>query len=162
MAKMVRRNSQNPQNSLYHHGLVKLLVEAKLCKINKTWDQFLRENEFINQIPMVMEEGPSNLDKWKRKERILVATKQGPIEVEKRQKKGRAGNGKSNKETLPIKSPIETPPARRITRRMTKQVVSKIDEPTPVYPQAATHKDPIPVNDDGEYTFPISKLFQSC
>jgi len=36
MAKMVRRNNQNPQNSLYHHGLVKLLVEVELCKRNKT------------------------------------------------------------------------------------------------------------------------------
>jgi hypothetical protein len=29
-----------------------------------------------------------------------------------------------------------------------------------VYPQAATHKDPIPVDDDGEDTLPISKLFK--
>jgi hypothetical protein len=63
MSKMVRRNSQNPQSSLYHHGLVKMLVEAELRKINKTWDQFLGENAFIDQIPVAVEEGPSNLGK---------------------------------------------------------------------------------------------------
>ena len=60
---MVKRNNQNPQNSLYHHGLVKLLVEIELCKRNRRWDQFLRENAFIDQIPMVVEEGRSTLGK---------------------------------------------------------------------------------------------------
>jgi len=43
---------------------------------------------------------------------------------------------------------------------MEKQVVPKIDEPIPMYPQAATHEDPIPIDDDGEDTFPILKLFK--
>ena len=60
---MVRRNIQNPQGSLYHHGLVKMLVEFELYKINKTWDQFLGENAFIDQILVAVEEGPRNLGK---------------------------------------------------------------------------------------------------
>jgi hypothetical protein len=34
-----------------------MLVEVELRKINKTWDQFLGENAFIDQIPVVVEEG---------------------------------------------------------------------------------------------------------
>jgi hypothetical protein len=75
---MVKRNSRNPQNSLYHHGLVKLLVESKLRKKNKTWDQFLGENAFIDQIPVVVEEGPRNLGKRQKKERIPVVVEEGP------------------------------------------------------------------------------------
>ena len=41
MASQVRKNTKNPTHSLYHHGLIKILIVAKLKKQNHTWDQFL-------------------------------------------------------------------------------------------------------------------------
>jgi hypothetical protein len=63
MSKIVKKNSRNPQSILYHHGLVKMLVELDICKINKAWDHFLGENAFIDQIHVALEEGLINLGK---------------------------------------------------------------------------------------------------
>jgi hypothetical protein len=41
MSSQVRKNVANPHNSLFHHGLIKLLVITELTKQGKTWDEFL-------------------------------------------------------------------------------------------------------------------------
>jgi hypothetical protein len=41
MSSQVRKNVTNPHNSLFHHGLIKLLVLAELEKQGKTWDEFI-------------------------------------------------------------------------------------------------------------------------
>jgi hypothetical protein len=41
MSSQVRKNVTNPHNSLFHHGLIKLLVLAELEKQGKTWDAFI-------------------------------------------------------------------------------------------------------------------------
>jgi hypothetical protein len=41
MSSQVRKNVTNPQNNLFHHGLIKLLVLAELEKQGKTWDAFI-------------------------------------------------------------------------------------------------------------------------
>ena len=41
MSSQVRKNVNNPQNSLFHHGLIKLLVLTKLEKQGKFWDAFI-------------------------------------------------------------------------------------------------------------------------
>jgi hypothetical protein len=41
MSSQVRKNVANPHNSLFHHGLIKLLVIAELEKQGKTWDEFI-------------------------------------------------------------------------------------------------------------------------
>jgi hypothetical protein len=41
MSSQVRKNATNPHNSLIHHGLIKLLVLAKLQKQGQTWDAFI-------------------------------------------------------------------------------------------------------------------------
>jgi hypothetical protein len=41
MSSQVRKNVNNPRNSLFHHGLIKLLVLAELEKQGKNWDAFI-------------------------------------------------------------------------------------------------------------------------
>jgi hypothetical protein len=41
MSSQVRKNVTNPHNSLFHHGLIKLLVLAKLEKQGQNWDAFI-------------------------------------------------------------------------------------------------------------------------
>jgi hypothetical protein len=41
MSSQVRKNVTNPHNSLFHHGLIKILVLAELEKQGKNWDAFI-------------------------------------------------------------------------------------------------------------------------
>jgi hypothetical protein len=41
MNSQVPTNLPNPQNNLFHHGLIKFLVIDELKKQSKTWDKFL-------------------------------------------------------------------------------------------------------------------------
>jgi hypothetical protein len=41
MSSQVRKNVTNPHNSLFYHGLIKLLVLAELDKQGKNWDAFI-------------------------------------------------------------------------------------------------------------------------
>jgi hypothetical protein len=46
MSSQVRKNVTNPHHSLFHHGLIKLLVISELRKQDRTWDDFL--HQFLN------------------------------------------------------------------------------------------------------------------
>ena len=46
MASCVQRRVQFLETTLYHHGLVKILIEHHLAKTNDTWDDFLIRNHF--------------------------------------------------------------------------------------------------------------------
>jgi hypothetical protein len=46
MSKHIQGNPKNVIHSLYHHGLVKLLIMEELRKRNDTWDAFLERNGF--------------------------------------------------------------------------------------------------------------------
>jgi hypothetical protein len=41
MSSQVRKNVTNPHNSLFHHGLIKILVLVELEKQGQTWDAFI-------------------------------------------------------------------------------------------------------------------------
>ena len=43
MASQVRKNIENPTHSLYHHGLIKMLILAELKKKDQVWEQFIYE-----------------------------------------------------------------------------------------------------------------------
>ena len=43
MASQVRKNMENPTHSLYHHGLIKMLILAQLKKKDQVWEQFIYE-----------------------------------------------------------------------------------------------------------------------
>ena len=46
MASSVQRRVQFLETTLYHHGLVKILIEHHLSKIRDNWDNFLARNHF--------------------------------------------------------------------------------------------------------------------
>ena len=46
MCSIVQRNPRNIEPHLYHHGLVKILVEEQLKAKRDTWDRFLVRNHF--------------------------------------------------------------------------------------------------------------------
>ena len=43
MASQVRKNIENPTHSLYHHGIIKMLILAELKKKDRVWEQFIYE-----------------------------------------------------------------------------------------------------------------------
>ena len=46
MAIMVQCTIGNQDHSIFHHGLIKMLVQYQLVIVGKTWDEFLKENDF--------------------------------------------------------------------------------------------------------------------
>jgi hypothetical protein len=44
MALTIQKSSRNVEQSLYHYGLVKILIIAKLQQLDDTWDDFLVRN----------------------------------------------------------------------------------------------------------------------
>ena len=46
MAIMVQCTIGNQDCSLFHHGLIKMLVQYQLDTVAKTWDELLKENDF--------------------------------------------------------------------------------------------------------------------
>ena len=43
MASQVRKNLENPNHSLYHHGLIKMLILDELKKKEWVWEQLVYE-----------------------------------------------------------------------------------------------------------------------
>jgi hypothetical protein len=46
MAKGVQKHEKDMKKSLYHHGLIKMIITYELQKQNLSWQQFLIDNEF--------------------------------------------------------------------------------------------------------------------
>lgn len=51
MEMMVQCNSKNPRGILYHHGVIKLLIEVELQKRHGIWDNFLEASLTVNSAP---------------------------------------------------------------------------------------------------------------
>ena len=47
MSSAIKRGPKNIGHSLFHHGLVRILVERELSKKNRSWDEFLESNGFL-------------------------------------------------------------------------------------------------------------------
>jgi len=47
MAKRVHANPKNVHRTIYHHGLIKILIVEELKKRGDNWDAFLSRNRFI-------------------------------------------------------------------------------------------------------------------
>jgi hypothetical protein len=47
MVLTIYKSSRNVERSLYHYGLIKLLIVAKLQQLDDTWDDFLLRNRFL-------------------------------------------------------------------------------------------------------------------
>lgn len=42
----IQRWTKNVDRSMFHHSLVKMLVEARIEELNDKWDEFLLRNHF--------------------------------------------------------------------------------------------------------------------
>jgi hypothetical protein len=49
MSKFYQWPSQNPETSLFHHGLIRTLVEFHLTSTGDNWEIFLVRNQFLPQ-----------------------------------------------------------------------------------------------------------------
>jgi hypothetical protein len=49
MSKSIQKKNKNVDRSLYHHGLVKIIVKSELQKQGIEWDKFLMDNGFEDQ-----------------------------------------------------------------------------------------------------------------
>ena len=47
MSAAIKKGLKNIGRSLFHHGLVRMLVEVELSKRNQTWDHFIEQNGFM-------------------------------------------------------------------------------------------------------------------
>ena len=47
MSAAIKKGPKNIGRSIFHHGLVRMLVEMELSKWNQTWDHFLEQNGFM-------------------------------------------------------------------------------------------------------------------
>src|ERR1700733_6873892 len=65
MCSIVQRNPGNIESHLYHHGLVKMLVEEQLKANKDTWNKFLVRNHFE-------EVGETSVPKKSRRQRKEV------------------------------------------------------------------------------------------
>lgn len=70
MASRVQHHPTNLANSLFHHGLIKILVKAHLKSRRKTWDRFLYQYDFltIEPIEIASVQTPAT---WRRRQLIL-------------------------------------------------------------------------------------------
>ena len=47
MSSAIKKGPRNISHSLFHHGLVRILVERELSKLNPSWDEFIESNGFL-------------------------------------------------------------------------------------------------------------------
>ena len=64
MSQKVRKISQNPHHSLYHYGLIRILIEDELVLRNEDWNNFLKQNGFIlvDNIPIENKKSEEHLE----------------------------------------------------------------------------------------------------
>ena len=65
MAITVQRTTGNQDHILFHHGLIKMMVQYQLDMVGRTWDEFLKDNGFgLSKLcPTLL---PKTRSKWKR------------------------------------------------------------------------------------------------
>jgi hypothetical protein len=67
MARGVRSTSKKIETSLYHHGLMKLLVVSELKKRGSRWKQFITRDFTLEEITTIPTEGtPKSVGKGKK------------------------------------------------------------------------------------------------
>ena len=47
MSSGIKKGPKNISHSLFHHGLVRILIEKELSKHNRSWDEFIESNGFL-------------------------------------------------------------------------------------------------------------------
>jgi hypothetical protein len=50
---------RNPKESMFHHGLIRILIEHHLSWVGDTWDSFFKRNHFLDK-PSPLPENPEH------------------------------------------------------------------------------------------------------
>jgi hypothetical protein len=95
MSSKVQAKSEEANSSIFHHGLIKLIVSEELSRRNKTWDFLLFWGEFWQEVQPKKGGTPSqeltspqtNKRKIREMSPVEIATKVSPSKSEKAKKK---------------------------------------------------------------------------
>jgi len=101
MSFTVQKHVGNIEPHLYHHGLIKILIEDQLKKNKDTWGQFLTKNYFQEPSEASGSSPPKIPRKGRRKEKKITIQDSPTIEIQEtvqKEKEDRARSKKQNKE----------------------------------------------------------------
>jgi hypothetical protein len=62
MARFYQRKNPNAQSSLFHHGLIQILVISQLSKVGDNWKNFMDRNGFAPLTPETVIDSPLHFD----------------------------------------------------------------------------------------------------
>ena len=137
MATKVQKKIQCIKNTMYHHGLVKILLEFHLQSIGDNWESFLVRNHFEEKSP---EKQSSRRTLKGRKRTIEMKKEQAPqtqtkvteeellvVKILQRMKRGNLRRKKSNPSKEEF-SQTKTPPLEEKSKNKRKKI-QKIQTP---------------------------------
>ena len=81
MSFTVQKHVGNIEPHLYHHGLIKILIEDQLKKTKDTWEQFLTRNYFQEPSEASRSSPPKVPRKSRRKEKNIAVQDSPTIEI---------------------------------------------------------------------------------
>jgi len=100
MSTTVQKHIGNIEPHLYHHGLVRILIEDQLKKNKDTWEQFLVRNYFQEPFEAPESSTPKTPRRSRRKEKSAIV-QDSPItktqEVDQKEKEKRIKDRKQRK-----------------------------------------------------------------
>jgi hypothetical protein len=87
MAKFYQRQSLNPQSSLFHHGLIQILVVSHLSKAGDSWEIFVYRSGFTlpenaTDLPLHSSEPPSPCRPNPYVENLQVNLQESPASID--------------------------------------------------------------------------------
>ena len=82
MSFTVQKHVGNIEPHLYHHGLIKILIEDQLKKTKDTWEQFLTRNYFQEPSEASGSSLPKIPRKSRRKEKNIAVQDSPTIEIQ--------------------------------------------------------------------------------
>jgi hypothetical protein len=88
MAKFYQRQNLNAQSSLFHHGLIRILVISHLSKVGDSWQNFVYRNGFslpenVTDLPLHFNESPSPCRSNPSMENLHVNLQESPVSIDK-------------------------------------------------------------------------------
>jgi hypothetical protein len=150
MSRFYQRQNPNSESSLFHHGLIQVLVNAQLLKIGDSWKGFLVRNGFVSfpsepvhSLPLCVDEptGPSISSHSLQSFRVEIQVSKDPV--------------------LPPDTPIEFRPIAEVTskkhefipKKSLEEILSHLRDKAPVTPdpvQNMVSEDKIKIKRQGK------------
>ena len=126
MSASIKRGPKNVSHSLFHHGLVRMLIDKELQKSNRSWDEFVESNGFSSFCHCQFE-NPEDCNKHKGPSPASVPSSCKPL----------SNPGRMIPE--PCKDPVSNPP-RSVDTPLVSKRVRRSASLSPITPQKNTDK----------------------